>query len=309
MSTVLISGGTGLVGRRLSSVLAGLGYEVMILSRDTTANFTYSTYKWNPDQQEIAYDAIARADYVIHLAGANISKERWTDHRKRQIIESRVKSGQLLVKSIRMNDKKIKAFISASAVGYYGAETSENIFIETDAPASDFLGTTCETWEKPAREISSQGIRSVVLRIGVVLDREGGALPKMIGPIKYGVGSALGDGKQYVPWIHIDDLIGILVKSIEDEQMNGAYNAVAPETTDNASLTQAVADVLKKPLFMPKVPASLLRLLYGEMADIILKGSRVSAEKIIQAGYKFGHPKLKTALRDLLLDLPKDQVN
>jgi len=171
------------------------------------------------------------------------------------------------------------------------------------------LGSTCESWEKPAGAISKQGIRSVILRIGVVLAREGGALQKMISPIKYGVGSALGDGKQYIPWIHVDDLIGILLKSIEDEQMKGVYNAVAPESTNNESFTKLAADILKKPMFMPKVPAFVLRLALGEMAVIVLNGSRVSAEKIAKAGYKFIHPELKTALRDLLLDLPPEEVN
>jgi len=309
MSTVLISGGTGLVGRRLSSVLNKLGYEVMHLSRAEPTDSTYPTYKWNPDHQEIADDAISRADYIIHLAGVNISEIKWSDKRKQQILESRVKSGELLVQSIRKNEKKIKAFISASAVGFYGAETSERIFNEDDNSASDFLGKTCESWEKPARAVSSEGIRSVVLRIGLVLAQGGGALPKMIAPIKYGVGSALGDGKQYIPWIHIDDLIGIIVKSIKDEQLNGAYNAVAPATTNNEMLIKTAASILKKPLFMPKVPAALLRLFLGEMSDIVLKGSRVSAEKILHAGYRFIYPELRAALKDLLLDSPEEKLN
>ncbi len=309
MSTVLISGGTGLVGQRLSAALSQRGYEVMLLSRSEATDFTYSTYKWNPEQQEIAHDAISRADYVVHLAGINISEKRWTEARKKQIIASRVKSGKLLVSSIQENDKKIKAFISASAVGYYGGETRETIFIENDSPASDFLGSTCETWEKPAGAIAKQGIRSVVLRIGVVLAREGGALPKMISPIKYGVGSALGDGKQYIPWIHINDLVGILLKSIEDEEMRGTYNAVAPESTNNESFMKLAANILKKPYFMPKVPAGVLRLLLGEMSVIVLKGSRVSAKKIVKSGYEFIYPELKMALRELLLDLPDEEVN
>lgn len=302
MSTVLISGGSGLVGQKLSAALSERGYDVMLLSRADAIDFTYSTFKWNPDQQEIAHDAISRADYVVHLAGSNISKGRWTDARKRQIVESRVKSGQLLLNSIRKNNKKIKAFISASAVGYYGAETHEKIFSETDYPASDFLGKTCESWEKPAGEIAKQGIRSVILRMGVVLAREGGALSKMISPIKYGVGSPLGNGKQYIPWIHIDDLIGILLKSIEDQRMEGVYNAVAPESASNESFTKISAELLNKPLFMPKVPAFFMRLILGEMAVIVLKGSRVSAEKIIKAGYVFIYPELKPALSELLLD-------
>ncbi|NQV42694.1 MAG: TIGR01777 family protein [Candidatus Marinimicrobia bacterium] len=309
MSTVLISGGTGLVGQRLSAALSERGYEVMLLSRKNASSLKYSTYTWNPEEQEIAHEAIARADYVVNLAGVNISEKKWTNTRKQEIADSRVKSGQLLTNSIRENNKKIKAFISASAVGYYGAETSEKVFSENDSPASDFLGNTCETWEKPAGEISKLGIRSVILRIGVVLAREGGALPKMMLPIKYGVGSALGDGKQYIPWIHIDDLVGILIQSIEAEGMNGSYNAVAPESTNNESFMRLVANILKKPFFLPKVPATILRMLLGEMAVIVLEGSRVSAEKIIESGYKFVYPELNAALRDLLLDLPQDQVN
>lgn len=308
MSAVLITGGTGLIGRRLSEVLTEKGYEVMLLSRSGASSFTYSTYRWSPEHQEIAYDAISRADYVVHLGAENIGAKRWTESRKRKIMSSRVKSGQLLAKSIKKNDKKIKAYISASAIGYYGAVTGEKIFREEDPPGDDFLGTTCQAWEKPARTISDQGIRTVILRIGVVLAKETGALPRLVRPIKYGLGAALGSGQQYIPWIHLDDLVGILVKSIEDEEMDGVYNAVSPEPVNNEVFTQVAARVLKRPLVMPKIPAFMLRMYLGEMADVVLEGSRVSSDKISAAGYRFVYPALEKALADILLKHQQSEV-
>ncbi len=202
---------------------------------------------------------------------------------------------------IKHKEIKPKAFISASAIGYYGAITAEKVFYETDLPASDFLGETCRLWEQSADKFKNSDTRVVKIRTGVVLAEQGGALSKMIVPVKLGFGSAIGSGKQYMPWIHIDDLCNIYIKAIEDIQMSGAYNAVAPQHTTNVEFTRALASILKKPFWFPAIPAFMLKMIFGEMAEMLLRGSRVSSEKIIKAGYKFKFANLQAALTDLLL--------
>ena len=285
METVLISGGTGLVGSHLSKMLRAKGYEVAVLSRS------------DPESVQ----AVETADYIIHLAGANIGARRWTARRKQQILDSRVKTAELILEHVAASKKpKLKAFISASATGYYGAVTTNKIFTEDDPAAPDFLGETCRLWEAAADRFPSLGARTVKIRTGVVLTDRGGALDKMSLPVKMGVGSAIGSGRQYLPWIHIDDLCGIYIKSVEDAGMEGAYNAVAPDHQTNHEFTQTLARVLKRPFWFPPVPAFVMKLLFGQMSDILLEGSRVSSDKIRSEGYQFLFPGLEEALKDLL---------
>ena len=244
--------------------------------------------------------ALDGVDFIIHLAGLNIGEKAWTTKRKQQIIDSRVKSGKLIFDTIQAKKLRPSAFLSASGIGYYGATSSETIFKE-DAPAgNDFLGLTCQLWEGVADRFAETGIRSVKIRTGVVLSKKGGALSKLSLPVRFGVGAPLGSGKQYMPWIHMDDLCGIFIHAMENEELTGAYNAVAPEHMTNQELTRAIASVLKRPLWLPKLPAGLFRLIFGEMSVMLLEGSRVSPEKIKAAGYSFFYPELKPALRDLL---------
>lgn len=301
MATVLISGGTGLIGKHLSNSLRERGYQVAILSRSGKKDLQNLHFTWDINKGEIDQEAIARADYIIHLAGVSVGDKRWTNSRKQQIIESRIKSGALIFDEVKKQNKDLKAFISASAIGYYGTLTSEKVFIETDPPANDFLGQTCKQWEDVADKFSATGIRTVKIRIGVVLSERGGALSKMAMPVKYRFGSALGSGKQYIPWIHMDDLLEIYIKAIEDLEMKGAYNAVAPEHITNKEFTQTISSILKRRLWFPKIPAFVLKILYGQKSAIILKGSRVSSQKIHDAGYKFLHPGLEGALKHLKL--------
>lgn len=300
MAKVVVTGGNGLVGKRLCNRLQALGYEVAILSRSAKKYGNFHTYTWNLDAMEIEKEAIETADYIIHLAGANIGDKRWTPKRKRLIVDSRVDTGQLIFRELKKQNKKLSAFISASAIGYYGATTSDKIYTETDLPENDFLGNTCRLWEQMAVKIRSLGIRTVKIRIGVVLSEDGGALSKMKTPVNMGVGSPIGNGKQYMPWIHIDDLCAIFIKAIEDTQMNGPYNAVAPEHTTNKEFTRMLAKVLKKPFWFPNIPAFVIKLMFGKMAKIILEGSRVSVEKLKLAGFHFQFPTLEGALRNLL---------
>lgn len=300
MEIVLISGGTGLVGTRLSHLLKEKGYQVNILSRSENNDSTYKTYKWDVKKNMIDPEAIKTADYIIHLAGAGIADKRWTVERKKEIIDSRVKSADLLFNAVKSNLNHVKAFISASGVGNYGAITTQHIFVESDPSHDDFLGKTCALWEASAHQFETLGIRTVLLRTGVVLSKEGGALAKLKTPVQLGIGSALGMGDQYVPWIHLDDLCEMYIKSIEDTQMSGAYNAVVPEHITNEQLSKSIAEELHKPFFFPKVPEFAMELLMGEMSHIILEGSRVSSEKIQKTGFQFQFPTIKSALKDVL---------
>ncbi|MES2286070.1 MAG: TIGR01777 family oxidoreductase [Bacteroidota bacterium] len=299
MLNILISGGTGLVGKHLSKKLKEKGYSVAVLSRTSKKNMNIPTYSWDIEKKQIDKEALETADCIIHLAGASIAEKRWTAKRKQLIIDSRVKSGQLIFDKVKESKNKLKVFISASAIGYYGAITSDKIFTEADSPANDFLGETCKQWERSADRFEELGIRTVKIRTGVVLSKQGGALEKMTATVKMGIGSPLGSGKQYMPWIHIDDLCGIYIKAIEDSQMKGAYNAVAPNHKTNSDFTKEIARVLKKPLWLPNVPSILLKIIFGSMSAMILKGSRVSSEKIKAAGYNFLFPDLEKALADL----------
>ena len=300
MATVLITGGTGLVGRHLCKRLKEKGYDVVILSRTKKQEVEIPTYTWDLDKKEIQKEAIDTADYIIHLASANIGDKRWTVKRKQVIIDSRVKTGQLIFSKIKERNKNLKAFISASAIGFYGTITSDKIFTETDSPANDFLGDTCRQWEQMTDRFKDLGIRTVKIRTGVVLTKQSGALSKMTTPVKMGIGSAIGSGGQYLSWIHIDDLCDIYIKAIEDTQMVGAYNAVAPDHKTNKEFTRTLVRVLKKPFWFPNVPAITMKLMFGEMSEILLKGSRVSADKIRTTGYNFLFSDLENALTDLL---------
>lgn len=211
----------------------------------------------------------------------------------------------MIFEKLKENTNQVKAFISASAIGYYGAISTEKVFSENDQPANDFLGETCRQWEQSADRFEELGIRVVKIRTGLVLAKHGGALAKMITPIKLGIGSAIGNGRQYLPWVHIEDLCDIYIKAIEDIQINGAYNAVAPDHKTNRDFAETLAHVLKKPLWFPNIPAILMKIIFGKMSVMLLKGSRVSSEKITNAGYKFKFPHIKEALVNLLVENTK----
>jgi len=298
MPTVLIGGGTGLIGRHLSNLLKQKGYEVILLSRKRDLNGPFPQYGWNLETGEIDNEAILKADYVLNLAGAGIADKRWTVSRKKTIIDSRVKSMQLLKAAFNKLNKKPKAFIAASAIGFYGDRRDEWLD-EKSNPGEGFLSESTRQWEKSAKEMESIGSRLITIRIGIVLSTKGGALPKLVLPQKFWLGTYFSDGMAYYPWIHIDDLCNIFIKSIEDESMNGIFNGVAPTPVSNIELTKAIATALNKKVMMIPVPAFLLRLGMGEMADVVLTSARVSAEKIKNSGFKFQFPELVPALKDL----------
>ena len=298
MSRVLIAGGTGLIGRHLSRMLQEHGYEAAILSRSKRNSAHALSYFWNPDQNEIHKEAVNSCDYIINLAGANIGAKRWTSKRKQEILESRINSSKLIFNNLEENHK-LSAYITASAIGYYGAITSSNIFQESDVPADDFLGQTCKEWEKAADIFTRAGIRIVKIRTGIVLSKKGGALAKLKIPIRLGFASAIGHGKQYMPWIHMDDLCNIYIQAIKDKEMAGPYNAVAPEHITNKEFTRKAARALHRPFWFPNIPPFALKLGFGELSSMLLSGSRVSSEKLLAAGYSFQFPDIDSAFENL----------
>lgn len=297
---ILITGGSGLVGRYLTSLLLEQGYPVSHLSRKQDQFGRVRVYRWNPEKGIIDPSIFQGIDHIIHLAGANIGESRWTSKRKEGIVRSRVDSSNLLYKTIRENDIQLKTFISASAVGYYGSATTEKIFTENDIAGSDFLAETCIQWEKTADHFEKSGIRTVKIRTGVVLEKNDSALSKLMMPAKFGFLVQTGNGRQYMPWIHISDLCRIYLKAIEDPTFSGAYNAVAPQHVTHKEFVKTLAQVIGKPVFPVPVPGFLLKGAMGEMSDVVLKGSRVSADKIIRTGFSFSFRNIEESLSDIL---------
>jgi uncharacterized protein (TIGR01777 family) len=298
---VLISGGSGTVGKYLTSLLLSKGYTVSHLSRGQDQFGRVRVHRWDPEKGILDPEVFEGVDYVIHLAGANIGDKRWTDKRKKEIISSRVDSAKLMYKTILENNLRIMAFISASGISYYGTVTSEKIFNEEDPPAGDFLGKTVVEWEDAAKLFEKNGIRSVSIRTAMVLEKNDSALSKILEPARFGILFETGSGKQYMPWIHVKDISNIYVKAIENSSMHGSYNAASPMHVTHHQFMKILSGVIRKPLFPISAPGFLLRIIYGEMAGIILKGSRVSTEKIRSEGFEFQYPDLKEALKNLLL--------
>ena len=295
--SVLITGGSGLIGRYLTSLLLERGYRVAHLSRSVNQFGVVRVFRWNPENQildPVVFDSI---DYVVHLAGTNVGQSRWTVERKKEIISSRVESAVLLHKVVSENKITLKAFISASGVNYYGSVTSDKIFSEDDPPSSDFMGTVCRLWEHSADLFQESGIRTVKLRQGVVLEKNNNALTKMMMTEKFGFLARTGIGNQYMPWVHISDLCNIYLKAIEDDTMTGSYNAVSPQHTTHSDFVNELGRVLKKTVI--PIPAFTVRMMFGEMSVIALKGSRVSSKKIIDSGYRFVFDDLHEALEDI----------
>lgn len=292
MERILITGGTGLIGKHLEKLLTEKGYKVAVLSRNPKEK---NQYKWNISKKYIDEKAFENTDYIIHLAGAGIAEKRWTASRKNILIDSRVKSADLIFQKVKDLNVNLKGFISASGIGYYGTITSTKIFTENDKPANDFIANICVAWEKSAKQFEKLNIPVTILRTGIVLSKKGGALAKINTPLFL---SVLGNGKQYMPWIHIDDLCNLYIKSIEDSSFTGLYNAVAPEHHTNNSFTKTLGKVSKKPISFINVPSFLLKLILGKMAIIVLKGSRISSEKT-QKKYNYRFSDLTSALVDV----------
>jgi uncharacterized protein (TIGR01777 family) len=308
MSTILITGGSGMVGTRLTEMLIGQGHEVIILSRNPLpADLlpkAVSQAKWDVNKKWIDPQAFAAADHIIHLAGAGVADKRWNKKRKAEILSSRSETGALLVHAMQTIPNKIKTVVSASAIGWYGADTSRTpkLGFTEEAPSdTEFLGETCRIWEQNIQGVTESGKRLVILRIGIVLSNSGGALLEFKKPIRLGFAAILGNGKQYISWIHIDDLCGMFIKAMDDQSMHGVYNAVAPEIVTNKILTIALARSMKNSFFIPiHVPAFLLRWILGEMSIEILKSARINSYKIQSTGFHYRYPTMAEAIQQLI---------
>ena len=298
-TSILLTGASGLVGTRLTDMLLQKGYQVAHLGRSKRPGKVPS-YVWNVAKGEFDPEALNGVDAIIHLAGAGVAEKRWTSRRKKEILESRTKSSALLYETLKKMNSKVRAVVSASAIGYYGFGLDEKtLFTEESKPGNDYLSRVVVAWEREVDAIASLGIRVVKIRIGIVLSDKGGALKEMAGPIKIGIGSPLGSGKQILSWIHLDDLCAMFIRAVEDESMKGAYNAVSPQPVTNRDMTRALAKVLNRPLLLPPVPAFVLRIMIGEMTDIVVNGRNVSSEKIRKTGFTFKFTDLKSALEAL----------
>lgn len=294
---VLLTGGSGFIGKHLTNVLIEAGYTVSVLSRgnkENTPEIQY--YKWDLDKSYIDENAVLNAAYIIHLAGEGIVEKRWTKKRKKAILESRTKPIELIFSVLEKHNKKLNAFISASAIGIYGAVTSHKICSEDTPPANDFLATTCQIWENAVDKIEDLGIRTVKIRTGIVLGKDEGFLKKMSPSFKSGFGATLGTGKQYLPWIHIEDLCQMYCKSVTEDQMNGPYNAAVTDNTTNERFSRLLASLYGYSIWLPKIPPFVLRIILGEMSQAILEGQRMSSEKIQKTGFEFQFTDLEKAL-------------
>lgn len=294
MKQILITGGSGLIGRRITNLLERKGYQVAWLGRSVHTD--QKSYLWDIDKQEIDAEAIEWADAIIHLAGAGVAEKRWTPDRKKLILESRTHSTRLLFSALEKATNRPNTFISASAVGYYGLDTGTALMEESSAPGGDFLAEVVKAWENEVKKIERLDVRTVMLRTGIVLDADGGALREMLKPP---VAAPLGSGDQWMSWIHIEDLARMYAFALEKTTLQGPYNAVGPNPATNQQLTQEAAYATGETYLGIGVPGFILRLILGEMAGMVLGGNRVSCQKIQKAGFQFEFYELSAALKDL----------
>lgn len=306
MKTILITGGTGLVGRALTKLMLSKGYKVIILTRSpeqqTLSSTDISYALWNVEKKLIDINALQQADHIIHLAGAGVMDKKWTLSYKQEIVNSRVKSSEFLIETLKNHPHKIKSIISSSAIGWYGPDKDVNhYFKENERASNDFLGNTCEKWEESISAAEALGIRVCKLRTGIVLSNEGGALPEFKRSLKWGVASILGSGRQMISWIHITDLCKMFLYAIEHEQLIGSYNAVSPNPVNNKTLNQKLGQYLKKGKYISmNIPTFILKFLMGERSIEILKSCSVDAGKISASGFEFEFPTIDMALQNLI---------
>lgn len=300
---ITITGATGLIGRQLSSTLVNRGHEVTIFSRNVESakknlGSQFNFVKWDYQKPEEWQDSLKEQDALIHLAGTNLFGKRWTDRYKKEILESRYISTKNLVTAFGNTENKIKVFISSSAVGYYGSRGSE-FLTEESKLGDDFLAHVCDIWEKEAAKASELGIRTAILRQGIVICGDGGALMKFLTPFNFLLGGPLGSGKQYFPWIHLDDLVSIYLFILDKNNISGAVNSVSTQNVRMKEFAETLGKVLKRPSII-KVPEFVLRILVGEAASSILSSQRVIPQKLLDYNFKFKFENLEDALRDLL---------
>lgn len=302
MQTILITGGTGLVGKTLTGLLVEKGYDVVILSRTARiSNAPGVSYAvWDVKAQHINQEAVEKADHIINLAGAGVMDKRWSEKWKKEIVESRTLSSSLIVKALTDIPNKVQSVISASAIGWYGENAGQLEFIESDAADSGFLGQTCEAWEGSISPVSDLDKRLVILRIGIVLSNDGGAFLEFKKPLKYGIATILGSGRQIISWIHIDDLCRLFIYALEQQSFSGVYNAVTPNHISNKTFIMKTAACCRGKFYIPvHVPGIALKIALGGGSVEILKSSAVSAKKLLDTGFSFSYPTVDMALKEL----------
>lgn len=299
---VVITGGTGLIGRALAASLGAEGHEVIVLSRSpgraTALPAGVRAEHWDGRSAAGWVRVADGADAIVNLAGENIAEGRWTAQRKQRIRESRLNAGRAVVEAVGQATRKPRVVVQASAVGYYGPRGDEGITEET-GPGSDFLAQVAVDWEDSTRAVEAQGVRRSIARSAVVLATEGGSLPRMLRPFKLFVGGPLGSGRQWFPWIHIEDEVGALRFLLENEGATGPFNLAAPNPVTNAEFTQALGRVLGRPAFM-RAPALALRLIFGEVASVLVEGQRAVPRRLLDLGFAFRFPEAEAALRNIL---------
>ncbi len=297
-NTILITGASGLIGSALTTALESAGHKVILAVREKVQN-PQQEIRWSPVLGEIDQQALEGIDAVVHLAGANIAGKRWTESYKKIILESRTKGTALISEAIAKMVRKPRAFLSASAIGYYGDRGAAELD-ESSAPGDDFLSEVCLQWERSCQPARDAGIRTVNTRIGVVLSPAGGALKKMLFPFKMGVGGVIGDGKQAMSWIALDDVVAAMRFLLTQDSLSGPVNLVSPQPVTNREFTKMLGKVLRRPTILP-MPAFAAKLAFGEMADaLLLSSTRVVPERLQTAGFDFKYPQLESALRHLL---------
>jgi uncharacterized protein (TIGR01777 family) len=295
---ILMTGATGMIGRKLIRALQEKGHTVAVLSRKPVVIENVKVFLWNVYEQEIDPSCLEGVNTIIHLAGENVAGEKWSPARKKKLIDSRVLSAKLLYQLIKEQQKDIQTFISASAVGYYG-DGGDQILTEESPAGTGFLAECCRQWEAAVDEGAALGLRIVKCRIGFVLARNEGALPALDKPIRFFVGAGLGSGKQWVPWVHVDDVVKAFVSAVENDQWTGPYNICAPFPVSNLSLTKAIAKKLHRPVWPVNVPEGVLKLILGEMSSVALISNNTSAQKILDTGFQFKFLQLENALTDI----------
>lgn len=299
MSTILITGGSGLIGSRLTDALRTAGHEVRHLSRSPQEREGVRAFGWDPSRGTIDREALHGVDAIVHLSGAPMAPQRWTRSRLKELDDSRAGAAHLLRSVVRELGIALNAFISASGSHYYGAATTAHVFTEDDPPGEDSIGQLTQRWEEAAQSFSDH-CRVVILRQPIVLAREGGALPRMAAPVRRTFAMPLGSGRQWWPWVHGDDLVRIFVQAIADDRMEGSYNVNASEQVTNEAFMRALAHALHRPFVPIPVPGALIRFAMGEGAAILLHGSRLSNARLLSTGFRFQHDAIEPALGGLL---------
>ena len=299
MREVLIAGGSGLIGRRLSEVLLQSGYKVSIITRSASniPPVGIKEYIWDPNKGILPDEAILNADYVVNLSGATIGK-RWTQTYKKELIRSRVEATTLLAEKLNTLPHNVMSLLNISGLGYYG-NNYNTILDENSPPNSEFISQICQQWEGAARLLNQETVKLFILRLATVVSGRGGAVPQMAGPIKLFVGAALGEGTQCLPWVHIDDVCHAILVCIENPEKAGTYNIVSPQLNTNKEITRTIANHFHRPLILPNIPGCVLRLMFGGFAESLTGSLKVSSDKIQKAGFAFQFPELKGAIEDV----------